>query len=249
MKKAQLDFCKIILRLNKNTPKNILLSETGLLPIHVLVKSRIVNYWAGLINGKTTKYAHCIVNYFNEQYSKGIYKSKWLDFIYKIIHENGMSNIIINPSQFNYKEFKQRVEDQYHQTCNEELENSNKSLFYKSIKDSFGYNELLDEIDTHLAICILKYQTSNHRLPIETGRWQQIPFPERYCPYCDRELGDEFHYLFICPKFSKERERFLKPYFYRHPSMFKTQKLFQSQNLNTIRKLGQMIKNILLVFK
>ena len=153
-----------------------------------------------------------------------------------------MSNLIIYPIQFSSKEFKQRLVDQYHQTSNEELGKSNKALFYRAIKDGFGYNELLDEIDTHLAICILKFQTSNHKLPVETGRWQQIPFTERHCPYCVRELGDEFHYLFVCPKFRKEREQFINPHVYHHLSMFKTQKLFQGHNLNTIRNLGRLIR-------
>ena len=42
IEKAQLEFCRMILRLNKNTPKHVLLSETGLLPIHILVKVELL---------------------------------------------------------------------------------------------------------------------------------------------------------------------------------------------------------------
>jgi hypothetical protein len=39
-----------------------------------------------------------------------------------------------------------------------------------------------------------KLQTSNLRLPIETGRWYNIPREDRKC----NGIGDEFHILFLC---------------------------------------------------
>ena len=34
-------------------------------------------------------------------------------------------------------------------------------------------------------------------------------------------IGDEYHYLLICNKFSDKRRRFLKPYYYVHPNILK----------------------------
>ena len=37
------------------------------------------------------------------------------------------------------------------------------------------------------------------KIPLETGRWQNIPKEERLCSLCDLNvIGDEFHYLFMC---------------------------------------------------
>ena len=44
----------------------------------------------------------------------------------------------------------------------------------------------------------------NTHLPIEKGRWLGIPRHERVCRLCNAiQLGDEFHYLFSCPFFSR----------------------------------------------
>ena len=44
---------------------------------------------------------------------------------------------------------------------------------------------------------IIKLRTSNHYLPIETGRWNNTERHERECTLCnDKDLGDEYHYIF-----------------------------------------------------
>ena len=59
---------------------------------------------------------------------------------------------------------------------------------------------------------IIKYRTGNHRLPVETGRWDDIPLNERKCKICTTDdIGDEYHYLYTCDFFKSD----LKPYFMR----------------------------------
>ena len=69
LEKVQIDFCRHnILKLNKATQKNILLYDTGLLPIQILVTSRMVKNWVKIMTGKTTKYVRkvveCLHNYY-----------------------------------------------------------------------------------------------------------------------------------------------------------------------------------------
>ena len=46
---------------------------------------------------------------------------------------------------------------------------------------------------------IIKYRTGNHRLPVETVRWDNKPLNERKCKICTTvNIGDEYHYLFTC---------------------------------------------------
>ena len=45
-----------------------------------------------------------------------------------------------------------------------------------------------------------------NKLPIETGRWQNIDHNLRKCNICnDNDLGDELHYLYRCSFFDEER--------------------------------------------
>ena len=55
-----------------------------------------------------------------------------------------------------------------------------------------------------MKICI-----SNHKLMIETGRYNQTSRNDRFCPICNSGIiEDEFHFLFHCPKYSIPREKF-----------------------------------------
>ena len=57
---------------------------------------------------------------------------------------------------------------------------------------------------------IIKFRTANHRLPIETGRYDGTPFDERKCPLCDSDqVGSEKHYLFECYYFQNIRQQHL----------------------------------------
>jgi hypothetical protein len=52
-------------------------------------------------------------------------------------------------------------------------------------------------------LTLSKFRTTNHKLPVENGRWKNIARENRICPLCNNgeigEIGDEFHYLFeIC---------------------------------------------------
>ena len=43
---------------------------------------------------------------------------------------------------------------------------------------------------------MIKFRTTNHRLPVETGRWQGKPLGERFCTQCNNcQIGDDFHYI------------------------------------------------------
>ena len=54
-----------------------------------------------------------------------------------------------------------------------------------------------------------KLRISNHKLMIETGRYDKTPHNDRFCPVCNSGIiEDEFHFLFHCPKYSIPREKF-----------------------------------------
>ena len=249
IEKVQIDFCRNILKLNKSTQRNLLLSETGLLPVRILVKCRIVKYWIKIMTGKETKYVRQVVACLHDFYENTEHESKWLHFVYNSLTENGMYNVILNPYMYIHKEFTRRLEDQFHQELNQQISNSNRTQFYRAIKETFGYDDILDEIDPHLVYYLLKFKTNNHRLPVETGRWNQTPHNERICTHCSKDVGDEFHYIFNCPLFLESRKKYIKTYFYRHPNMLKAGELFQSKNPKVITKLCLFIKIIINSFK
>ena len=55
----------------------------------------------------------------------------------------------------------------------------------------------------------MKIRINNHKLMIETGRYNQTPHIDRFCPVCNSGIiEDEFHFLLHCPKYSIPRKKF-----------------------------------------
>ena len=46
---------------------------------------------------------------------------------------------------------------------------------------------------------MIKFRTTNHRLPVETGRLQGKSLVERFYTLCNNcKIGDEFYYILEC---------------------------------------------------
>ena len=87
-----------------------------------------------------------------------------------------------------------------------------------------------------------KYRLSSHKLNVETGRYQGVDISQRICTLCDNnEIEDEIHFILLCPSYSALRTLYIKPYFYRRPSVFKMIQLFSSNNVKILRNLGRFL--------
>ncbi len=47
-------------------------------------------------------------------------------------------------------------------------------------------------------------------LEIELGRYSQTPLDNRKCKICKAGIEDEIHFIFLCPAYVKERDKFFK---------------------------------------
>jgi hypothetical protein len=87
-------------------------------------------------------------------------------------------------------------------------------------------------------------------IQVETGRYNNVPREERYCPLCTNgEIEDEFHILFNCNKYDTERNIFIKA---ATDAITIFDEMNESRKLGTItthnnliRKTANYIKNIL----
>ena len=97
-------------------------------------------------------------------------------------------------------------------------------------------------------VSLIKFRTGNHRLPVETGRYSNIPYAERRCQNCPKSIGDEYHFLFECNLFTAQRKRYIDRKYYVRPSMSKYLLLMQSTStyeLNNLAKMTEIIMNTL----
>ena len=116
---------------------------------------------------------------------------------------------------------------------------------YRLFKTDFERSHYLDFIPENMYKCLLRFRTRNHRLPVECGRWKGIPLQDRKCSFCDCDIGDEYHYLLICPHYNEQRRYLMKPFYYRRPNILKYNDLMNSRNKTEMRNLCRFIAIIL----
>ena len=81
-----------------------------------------------------------------------------------------------------------------------QLKENGKLKFFSKIKMNFEMEIYLIEIqNVKHRQAVTKLRISAQRLPVETGRYKNIPYCDRVCRHCDlNEVGDEQHYVMSC---------------------------------------------------
>lgn len=101
-------------------------------------------------------------------------------------------------------------------------------------------------MDIYTARTLCKLRTSNHKFPVETGRWYNVLKGNRLCPFCQNCIGDEYHYLFICKKFTEVRNKYVPEYFLKYPSHEKFHQLLSICNTKLLTRISIFVS---LLFK
>ena len=102
----------------------------------------------------------------------------WLNKISNILNECGMSNIWNTQTFLNstwlINTVKLKLRDQYEQTWISLIDDSPKANNYKLIKTSFQMEDYFELLEHKKAIDFCRFRTTNHKFPIEQGRWDNI---------------------------------------------------------------------------
>jgi len=69
---------------------------------------------------------------------------------------------------------------------------------YKQFKTSFGISSYTNSLDKSSCNRLIALLTRTHRLPIEIGRWQNIPSHDRKYSFNCNDTRDKYHYLIKC---------------------------------------------------
>ena len=122
-----------------------------------------------------------------------------------------------SPFHFNYDNlddmkimhFVNHMQKKYITHWRHSLCNSQKLEFYNVFKDSYTPSIYLDVTTKNRnRKTPVKLRISNHKLYIETGRYDKISRCDRICHVCGLDIEDEIHFLFNCPKYSSIRDDF-----------------------------------------
>ena len=249
IEKVHLKFCKHLLHLKPSTPDFMVYGELGRYPLEINIKTQSISYWSKLIAGKESKLANILYKFCVLETENPDRALKWLKHFKNILDDCGMSNIWLNQNFPNDKWLKLKVKqtliDHFIQNWRSKIRNSPKALNYRLYKHNLEFESYLNILPDKDAITFCKFRTCNHYLPIEKGRWLNIPRENRTCNLCDKaDLGDEFHFLLSCPFFNQTRKRLLPMKFIRRTNILKFDSLMSCKKQSILKKMCNFIRAV-----
>ena len=248
LEKVQLRFCKLLLKLKSSTPNYMVYGELGIYPLEIDIKVRMISYWCRLLSGKETKLPYICYKLQHKLFIDDHFDFLWIQFIKKIFDDTGFSNIWMNQnfpnSDWLTAALKLRLTDQFQQHWLSQIEDSSKALNYRLFKSSLVFENFLNVLEDKDIFTFLKFRTTNHRLPVETGRWNGTEHENRICTKCNNGIGDEYHFIMECKSFLTERKKFIDKIFYQRPNVVKFNQVMNSSDKVKLEKLCRFIRII-----
>jgi hypothetical protein len=247
IEKLQLRFCKILLSVKRSTPNVMVLGELGMYPLDIYIKVKMISFWLKLTQSNKCKLSYIM---YKLLYILGDV-SPWLTEIQSIYNNAGFQYIWLSQGVgINVEWLKecifQRCKDQYEQLWHEQINNSSKCIIYRMYKTEFKFEKYLVNSTFKLRQIYTKFRCRSSRIPIESGIFSGTQRQDRLCSLCAiNEVGDEFHYIFICPFFKNDRILLLENYFWHSPSAFKMNLLFNTSG----KRLKNLCKFIEIIMK
>ena len=183
-----------------------------------------------------------------QRYDNGLPTSEWFLNIVNLLNTYGIQALpeSIEGIKAVVKQVHIALKQDYLNRWETKLINSPKcSTLYKHIKTVFEMEHYLTKLPYNLRIALSRLRISNHRLPIESGRYRRnyVPREERLCTKCNSgQIGDEYHFLLVCtnPELISLRERYMSPYYIINPNTDKLSELFNNKG----RKLFNLAKYV-----
>ena len=187
--------------------------------------------------------------------TKNIFNSKWILLVKSILNNSGFSHVWTkqDAGSGNTPSFKhtlsQRLKDQFIQSWLSDINNSSTCSNYRIFKTNHGFENYLINLPIVKAINLCKYRTSCTKIPIVTGRYNNIDRDNRICTLCNNDIGDEFHYIFICNHFNQLRTKYVRPYYTKGANALKMEQLFTTSKIEEMKNLANFINYIIDSFK
>ena len=250
VERIHLNYCKNILKVKSTTNNVMVYYELGRLPLLYTRKCRIFKYWFKLLCTTNCILKNCYNFLYDELLKCPSNKTNWLYFIKNELLRVGLGDIWFNQGFFtDYKicnDFlfliKQRLFDCQKQEFDGMLSTSSKCSSYQYMVHNLCLQYYLGKpIPDVYKKCITKLRLSSHNLAIECGRFSAISRNNRLCVYCKNDIEDEMHFVLKCPMYQGFRSYFIKPYYWKKPSMFKYVQLMSSCNMKELCNLGKFI--------
>ena len=182
--------------------------------------------------------------------NNGAQTFKWLNYVESICNDSGLGYIFDSQDSPEYTRItlhlNQTLKDQFLQRWTSEIINSSTGQFYFSFKTDFSFQNYLTRLSENNRIWITNLRTYNQNNSIEIGRWKNILRENRSYHLCDEEIGNEFHYLFICnfPYLLNLRKTNIPNYYTSYPNDLKLKAHLSFCNTNLYLKITCYVRKL-----
>ena len=233
--------------MKQSTQNNFVYGDLGRMSYQSCRYIKIVKYWPKVITKPEKKLVNILYTQMKSDFEADDSTINWAVLVRKLLCELGFYEVWLQQGvgdvNIFLSIFKQRISDHFRQLWHDELHNSSRALFYRSISQ-FRFQDYLEIVTVkQFRTPLAKLRLSSHRLEVETGRWAKpnaIPFSERVCNVCNK-LEDEFHFVLECPIYLDIRKLYINSYYFKRPNMYKMVELFNTANKKQLRNLSVYI--------
>ena len=247
VERIHMSFCKQLLGVKTSTQNDFIYGELGRTDYYTKRIYIIIKYWFKVVYADERKYISQIYKVMLNDIRDNQNIKNWASLVKNTLANLGFLDVWLAQGVGDVSKFltllKQRLSDHFLQNWNYRLAESSRASFYRVI-GTFKFQPYLDKVTTRkFRVALSKLRMSSHRLMIEAGSWNRphrTPREQRKCTVCN-QLEDEYHFLFECRLYNDERTIFLKPYYLRNQSMYKTIELMQETNSKTLKNLAMFV--------
>jgi hypothetical protein len=251
--RLQIDFYKTVLMLRKSTPTCMVYGETGQFPLEIEAKCRMLCFWYKLVQTPIeNKLSLTMYRFLYKLYKKeDSFRSPYLTCVKTTLENLGLNEYWINQGNLNISPFrfknivKRKLKDQYIQEWKADVDSKSSCYNYRQYKQDFGLEKYTTRLSNNNIRLLARFRTLNHKLPVQMGRYNNVPRNERICEKCDMGvLGDEYHYLLICPQFAEQRKRYIPTKYFSIATKIKFGHLLSTKSRNILLRLTNFIRAI-----
>ena len=203
IEKLHLKFCKRILGVHSTNLA--VYGEIGWTPLIVQIATFIAKFWCRIKSPTlTNNFASDAARVCMQSNLQPVLFTKYLLQLCNIKVDNFKDFTIPSDQQENFfHSLKNLLHEYFIKYWKEQIQqggNNGKLRVYKNLKINFGCERYLYLVQNFkYRQAVTKLRISAHRLPVETGRYNNVPYNDRLCKHCDiNEIGNEYHFLMSC---------------------------------------------------
>ena len=241
-------FMKRILNLNITANDAAVYGELGRFSLITERYVKIVKYWFKLVNTNNCILSACYKYLLDDCIRNN--SINWVSLVRETLCKYGFMDVWLSPQNINVTHFTsifgERIRDTFISEWRTNLTSSSKLWLYKEIKQyQYVYEDYLDKIlNIKHRQALTKLRCSSHNLFIEMYRHGPCrkEKKDRICLSCNiKDIEDEYHFLLICPAYQIIRQKLIKSYYWKKPSVYKCILLLTSNSVKEIRKVAKFV--------